>query len=51
MYDCSAAYTSSRQKKASDSLIDGCEPPCGCWELNSEPLEDQSVLLTTEPFH
>ena len=27
----------------------GCEPPCGCWELNSGPLEEQSVLLTTEP--
>ena len=23
--------------------------PCGCWELNSEPLEEQPVLLTTEP--
>jgi len=29
--------------------IDGCEPPCSCWELNSGPLEEQSVLLTTEP--
>jgi hypothetical protein len=28
---------------------DGCEPPYGCWELNSEPLEEQSVLLTAEP--
>jgi len=28
---------------------DGCEPPCGFWELNSGPLEEQSVLLTTEP--
>jgi len=28
---------------------DGCEPPCGCWELNSGPLGQQSVLLTTEP--
>jgi hypothetical protein len=27
----------------------GCEPPCGCWELNSGPLEEQSVLLITEP--
>jgi hypothetical protein len=27
----------------------GCEPPCGCWDLNSGPLEEQSVLLTTEP--
>ncbi|CAO2577873.1 hypothetical protein LEMLEM_LOCUS287, partial [Lemmus lemmus] len=25
-----------------------CEPPCGCWELNSGPLEEQSVLLTAE---
>jgi hypothetical protein len=38
-----------RHQKASDPIIDGCEPPCGCWELNSGPLEEQSVLLTTEP--
>ena len=31
-------------------LTDGCEPPCGCWELNSRPLEEQSVLLTAEPI-
>lgn len=24
-------------------------PPCGCWELNTGPLEEQPVLLTTEP--
>ena len=30
-------------------IIDGCEPPCGCWELNSGPLEEQPVLLTSEP--
>ena len=35
--------------KVSDSITDGCEPPCRCWELNSEPLEEQPVLLTTEP--
>jgi hypothetical protein len=28
---------------------DGDEPPCGCWELNLGPLEEQSVLLTAEP--
>jgi len=33
----------------SDLITDGCEPPCGCWELNSGPLEEQSVLLTAEP--
>jgi len=26
------------------------ELPCGCWELSCmHPLEEQSVLLTTEP--
>jgi hypothetical protein len=38
------------QKRASDPITDGCEPPCGCWKLNSGPLEEQhSVLLTTDP--
>jgi hypothetical protein len=40
----------THQKRASDSTTDGCEPPCGCWELNSGSLEEQSVLLTTEPL-
>lgn len=26
-----------------------CEPFCGCWEPNSGPLQEQSVLLTAEP--
>jgi hypothetical protein len=43
-----AAFRHTR-KRASDPIIDGCEPPCGCWELNSGPLEEQSVLLTAEP--
>jgi hypothetical protein len=32
-------------------VMDGCEPPCGCWDLNLGPLEEQSALLTTEPSH
>jgi hypothetical protein len=28
---------------------DGCEPPCGCWELNSGPQKEQSTLLNAEP--
>jgi hypothetical protein len=36
-------------KGASDLITDGCEPPCGCWELNSGPLEGQPLLLTSEP--
>jgi hypothetical protein len=30
-------------------VTDTCELPCGCWELDLGPLEEQSVLLTTEP--
>jgi hypothetical protein len=30
-------------------ITEGCELPCDCWELTSGPLEEQSVLLTTEP--
>jgi hypothetical protein len=44
---CSCLQT--HQKRASDSITDGCEPPCGCWGLNSGPLEEQLELLTTEP--
>jgi hypothetical protein len=33
-------------KMALDTITDGCEPPYGCWELNSGPLEEQPVLLT-----
>ena len=29
-------------------LLSGCEPPCGCRELNPRPLEEQPVLWTTE---
>jgi hypothetical protein len=37
------------QKRASDPITDGCEPPYGFWELNSGPLEEQSGPLVTEP--
>ena len=39
------------QKRALDTFINACEPPCGCWELNSGSLEKQPVFLTTEPSH
>jgi hypothetical protein len=41
--------SSDTTKRKSDSIIYGCEPPCGCWELNLGSLEEQSVLLTAEP--
>ena len=40
-----STFTSALQKTTSGS----CELPCGCWELNLDPLEEQPVLLTTEP--
>jgi hypothetical protein len=42
-------YTPAYQKRASESIRDGCEPPCGCWELNSGTLEKQPMLLMAEP--
>lgn len=30
-------------------VLDGCQPPCGSWELNLGHLQEQKVLLTTEP--
>ena len=39
----------THQKRVSDPITDGWEPPCGCWELNSGPLEEQPMLLTAEP--
>jgi hypothetical protein len=44
---CSCLQTD--KKRLPDLFMDGCEPPCGCWDFNSEPLEEQSVLLTAEP--
>ena len=38
------AYDSSRMR-----VRDGCQLPCWCWELNPGPLQEQPVLLTTEP--
>jgi hypothetical protein len=41
--------SSDTPERASNTITDGCELPCVCWELNSAPLEEQLVLLTTEP--
>ena len=37
-------------KSSGTGVKDTCELPCGCWELNPGPLEEQLVLLTTNPF-
>jgi hypothetical protein len=49
MYGSTLCSLQTHQKRALDPTTDGCEPPCGCWVLNSEPPEEQSVLLITEP--
>ena len=49
MYNVLPACMPAGKKRASDPIINDYEPPCGCWELNSGPLEDQPVLLTSEP--
>jgi hypothetical protein len=41
-------YTVAVFRHTSDPITDGCEPLCVCCELNSGPLEEQSVLLTIE---
>lgn len=37
------------QKRASDLIIDSCELLYGCWELSSQLLKEQLVLLNSEP--
>jgi hypothetical protein len=42
-------YTEAVFQHSRDLTMDGFESPCGCWDLNSGPSEEQSVLLTAEP--
>lgn len=30
--------------------IDGCEPPCRYRDSNSDPLQEQHILLTVKPW-
>lgn len=38
-------YLPARQKRLSDPILDGCKLPCGCWVLNSGPLEKQDSAI------
>ena len=49
IYDKYTVAIFRHQNRASDPITDGSEPPCACWDLNSGPLGEQSVLLTSEP--
>lgn len=40
------------QKRSSfpeSGIMNGFEPPYGCWDLNPGPLLEQQKLLTTQP--
>ena len=45
----SASMYACTPERAPDLITDDYETPRGCLELNSGPLEEQPVLLTTEP--
>lgn len=51
-YVCSVLSVCFRacQKRVSYVIIDDCQPPSGCWEQNSGPLEEQLIRLTSESF-
>jgi hypothetical protein len=49
MIAVSACTPACQKREGIRPHTDGCEPPCGCWELNSGPLVEQPMLLTTEP--
>ena len=36
-------------RRGHEISLHDCKPPCGCWDLNSGPPEEQLVLLTVEP--
>ena len=43
-------YVSEGARSPGTGVTDSGELPCGCWELNSGPLQEQPVLLTAEQF-
>jgi hypothetical protein len=49
MYMSTPLLSLDTPEEGSDPITNGYESPCGCWDLNSEPLEEQPMLLITEP--
>lgn len=50
---CVCRYPQSPEEgigSPANGVTDGCKlPPCGCWELNTVPLQKQQELLATKP--
>ena len=38
-----------RSEESIGSPWNWSKPPCGCWELNLGPLQEQQMLLTAKP--
>ena len=51
VYECSICMCMILcQKRALEPTIDGCEPPCGFWELSTGPVEKQPVSHLYSPI-
>jgi len=53
VHKCVCAWCSSKSEEGIGSLgnggTDAYEASCRCWESNPDPLEEQPVLLSSEP--
>ena len=49
LFDKFDENTVAAGRSSHNPITDGWEPPCGFWELNVGPMEEQSVFLTSEP--
>lgn len=47
---CALMHGIQRKVSGSSELDLVMSQPCGCWDLNSGPLEEQQTLLTAKPF-
>lgn len=46
---CLHVYLGEGVESPRTGVADSGEPPCGCWKLNSGPLEGQSVSPSADP--
>lgn len=49
IYICTLCACSAHTEEGANSPGSGIINSCGRWELNSGPLQEQTVLLTSEP--
>lgn len=52
MYACARCQWRPQEdvRPPGTEVTNACQSPCGCWELNLGPLEEQSGLLTGESY-